>query len=249
MMNNELDNIIRKKLEGIDPIYDPETWKLLEQKLNGSAVTDLKSNTDNNTAFDHLIADKISGLQINYDESAWAAMEQKLDGEQATTPLTEKNRSQLFDQLVFEKLKNYQAPYSSKAWNSLVNTLNLERNFYRLKLAEATIVVLLLLFAYQTLPVQQHKQPPPLTPEKSTPEEPVYQRPIAENTGTEQSEVADQAVVASLTPEEETVSIKQESTRSDHEVESAGKADKNTEFSKNLAILLEGLRFRPLIRQ
>ena len=176
MKSNELDRIIQEKLARIEPVYNPESWKLLEQKLDGGAVTDPEQPEKETSAFDHLISSKIKNLSVPYQAASWSALEGKLDGGPAGFESKINTSTEHFDNILFEKLVNYQAPYSSGVWNAIVATLQLRKNFYRLKLAESMFLLFLLLFFYRGLPVvekQQDQTSPVISP--------VLEGPVADN--------------------------------------------------------------------
>ncbi len=246
MKNNELDNIIRKKLEGIEPSYDPKSWKLLEQKLDGSAVTDSKSTADAPSVFDSLIAAKVNSLHTPYDDASWAAMERKLDGESASVPLSEREGTQIFDDIIFEKLYNYHAPYSSRAWQTIVaqfeHILQVERSFYRLKLLEAAVLGILLLMVNHLAPLKQ--QPFPTTPAIPQIEKPLYQGPIAQ-TG---ESVLEEEIAGTLEVTAEIATEIESTTKFNvpQKSASARQSEPKDEISNSLAILLEGSQSNPL---
>ena len=244
MKSNELDRIIREKLAGIEPAYNPETWKLLEQKLDGGAVTDPAEPAEETSLFDNLISSKVNNLSLPYQADSWSILENKLDGGPANAANEAPTTTEHFDNIVFEKLVDFQAPYSAKAWNAIVQTLQLKQKFYRLKLAEVGFLVLLLLFFYQALPVGlKESQPSPRA--IPTPQGPVADRDsgrsgsLYNNDGNQEAETA----IAAQERQSADESIDRKRTNS------SGSEDRRTtsesgegSISSSLAHLLDGGR-------
>ncbi len=82
MKMNEFDRIIREKLENLEPEYAPETWDLLEQKMDASeagpaVVTDEE-------AIDELAFAKLHQFETPYNSEHWQEFSQRLDKEAAS---------------------------------------------------------------------------------------------------------------------------------------------------------------------
>ncbi|GJM35990.1 MAG: hypothetical protein DHS20C18_49910 [Saprospiraceae bacterium] len=80
---NEFDRTIREKMKNLNPEYAPETWDLLEQKLDateaGPAVV-----TDEE-AIDELAFTKLHQFEADYEPEHWQTFSRRLDEESATS--------------------------------------------------------------------------------------------------------------------------------------------------------------------
>mgnify|MGYP005666387655 CR=1 FL=1 len=83
MKMNEFDRIIREKMENLNPEYAPETWELLEQKMDASeagpaVVTDEE-------AIDELAFSKLHQYETPYNPEDWKTFARRLEEEAAST--------------------------------------------------------------------------------------------------------------------------------------------------------------------
>jgi hypothetical protein len=112
----------------------------------------------NEKRFDDLLREKLAGLELPYQADHWRLFEEKLDAsEMADNPEGSAVADALgMDEAVFSKLHRYEAPYQPHHWLRmealLEEVFTLPRTVLRYKLAELTLMLLLLMALWQLLP-------------------------------------------------------------------------------------------------
>jgi hypothetical protein len=106
--------------------------------------------------FDKLIKDKLEHLEAGFSPSDWEAFEDMLD--QNAGDLPEKTVEEVEESLI-AKLDRIEVPYNEAHWTLMEEQLNSQsasaNQTIRFKLAELSLLLLLLLTFYQYLPVSQ----------------------------------------------------------------------------------------------
>jgi hypothetical protein len=76
--NNKLDRIIREKLENFRPEFDPESWELMEQRLDseGTGTPETKD-----TEIDEVVFERLHQLKVDYNPASWHLMASRLNEE------------------------------------------------------------------------------------------------------------------------------------------------------------------------
>ena len=80
-LRHRLDRIIRERLEGLHPPYDPTHWEQLEEQLDGGALDDevpAGRPAIDHKDFDAALFEKMHRYEAPYQGAHWAQMEQKL---------------------------------------------------------------------------------------------------------------------------------------------------------------------------
>jgi hypothetical protein len=112
----------------------------------------------NEKRFDDLLKEKLEGLELPYQADHWRLFEEKLDAsEMAGKPEgSAVADAQSVDEAVFGKLHRYEAPYQPHHWLRmealLEEVFTLPRTVLRYKLAELTLMLLLLMALWQLVP-------------------------------------------------------------------------------------------------
>lgn len=74
--NKEFDHIIRQKMEGFVPSFDPVSWDSLSQKMDENDIVEAE-----NDAFDALSREKLRNYEAKYNAAHWEIMAAKLERE------------------------------------------------------------------------------------------------------------------------------------------------------------------------
>ena len=77
MENNYIDKIIKEKLQRIEVDYQPDTWELLEQKLDRDEQQPTPIGSYNGV--DKAVYAAIHNFEVPYNEAHWKQMEEYLD--------------------------------------------------------------------------------------------------------------------------------------------------------------------------
>ena len=72
MNQNEFDNKIRASLESVEVPYDPDSWNLLETRMD-------LSNNESVAGFDSGIKSALERLETPYDSELWRLMARQLN--------------------------------------------------------------------------------------------------------------------------------------------------------------------------
>lgn len=136
MNNLDFDTRMKSALENLEVPYEPSTWASLEQLLSQSPVSDAAGQS----GFDARMKSALENLEVPYEPSTWASLEQRLPRPAAPDAV---------DQAVFSTLNTLQAPYQSNHWDILAERMahrtQLRRRIWAYKIAEAAVLLLLLL--------------------------------------------------------------------------------------------------------
>ncbi|PTM14980.1 MAG: hypothetical protein DA408_01430 [Bacteroidetes bacterium] len=68
--NNELDRIIRAKLDRLEPRVKPGSWDRLAERLDAAEAAE---------AFDRTVGNRLDGLQVPYRQHSWAVLAARLE--------------------------------------------------------------------------------------------------------------------------------------------------------------------------
>ena len=82
MSKNNIDKIIKDKLERLEFEYDPLSWEQLEQKMELDSVG---IPEENEQAVDSVVFDKLHQYEVSYDPNSWNLLATKLEIEQGLT--------------------------------------------------------------------------------------------------------------------------------------------------------------------
>ena len=141
--SKHFDEHIRRTLENLERSYDPGSWAMLEQRLDQAAMEEV----------DDLFKEKLGGLENAIPPSNWAALEQMIEADEATEII--ENEANI-DNLAYEKLNNLEVPYTSHHWALMAKRLeeefSLRHKLYRYKVAEISLMALLLLTVIRFMP-------------------------------------------------------------------------------------------------
>lgn len=136
MNNLDFDTRMKSALENLEVPYEPSTWASLEQRLSQTPVSDAAGQS----GFDAQMKSALENLEVPYEPSTWASLEQRLPRPAAPDAV---------DQAVFSTLNTLQAPYQSNHWDILAERMahrtQVRRRLWAYKIAEAAVLLLLLL--------------------------------------------------------------------------------------------------------
>ena len=159
MTNKAFDHLIKNKLEGIDPPFNPDHWQRMDKQLSGDTSASSESTVDPAIVFDQIIASSLDSNSSNTPPNgAWDLFESKLNGGESSDSDTSTNNPAFLDQIVYDNLKNKSVSYSSKSWGPIEVRLDqmiaIQQNYYNLKVIEAAIFLLLLVGFIHLFPDQ-----------------------------------------------------------------------------------------------
>ncbi|MFQ5445706.1 MAG: hypothetical protein ACE5FF_02130 [Saprospiraceae bacterium] len=144
--NKHLDEHIKQALENLEVHYDPDSWEVLEQRMDDA----LPAASD---ALDSLVAGSLAGLEVPVQPESWDLMQQRIEAEEAAEMI--ENEAQI-DNLAYDKLHRISVPYQSSHWSLMARRLeeeySLRQKLYRYKAAEVGLMVLLFLAIIRFLP-------------------------------------------------------------------------------------------------
>jgi len=146
---NEFDDQLKDALSNLGNDISPSDWDLFAEKL--SAANGL-SPLEQPSGFDDQIRDRMERLEINADANYWEMMESKIDQELNIPEISD----EALDTLATENLSNLYIPYNPTHWTLLSHRLeeefNVRRKIVNYKVAEFSLMVLLLLTIIQFMP-------------------------------------------------------------------------------------------------
>lgn len=76
--DKSFDQIIKEKLQGIQPKFEAQSWDLFEQKLE---TREANTPQVDNTLLDRVIYDRLFSYEVPYDASTWKLLSARLDEE------------------------------------------------------------------------------------------------------------------------------------------------------------------------
>jgi len=146
---NEFDNQLRDALSNLGDNISPEGWDAFAEKLS---ATDGLSTLNDPASFDEIVRDRMDSLEVNADPFSWDALEYKIDQELNAPTISD----EALDQLATDNLSNLYIPYNPTHWTLMSHRLeeefNVRRKIVSYKLAEFSLMLLLLLTIIQFLP-------------------------------------------------------------------------------------------------
>ena len=146
---NEFDNQLRDALSNLGENISPEGWDAFAEKLS---ATDGLSTLNDPASFDEIVRNRMDGLEVNADPYSWDALEYKIDQELNAPTISD----EALDQFAADNLSNLYIPYNPTHWTLMSHRLeeefNVRRKIFTYKLAEFSLMLLLLLTIIQFLP-------------------------------------------------------------------------------------------------
>jgi len=146
---NEFDDQLKDALSNLGNDISPRDWDSFAEKL--SAANGL-SPLEQPSGFDDLIRDRMESLEINAEANYWEMMESKIDQEINIPQISD----EALDNLATENLSNLYIPYNPTHWTLMSHRLeeefNVRRKIVNYKVAEFSLMVLLLLTIVQFMP-------------------------------------------------------------------------------------------------
>ncbi len=190
MENNQFDEHIKASMRQLEVPFNGDHWQRLESALDAEAGSAIASSKE--AAFDAIISGKLENFSSDIEVPDWNRMQAALD--QAGIP------NKVFDTEVKSKVARINPAYQASHWELLAERLRREKavkeSLFKNKVAEFTILILLLLNFYQyfpdfhpiqSLPIspktieenQELKNPPPVyTPTTQNVDKPLAQVPV-----------------------------------------------------------------------
>lgn len=143
MEQKQFDKTIKESLEHLEVSFDATPWEGLERALDAMETSVPLAEND----FDAFISNKLENLSIPAKQPNWERMSAALD---------EAGMSTAFDKEVKSKINTINPIYQPSHWELLAAQLRREKavkeSLYKNKLAEFTLLLLLLLNFYQYFP-------------------------------------------------------------------------------------------------
>ncbi len=146
---NEFDDQLKDALSNLGNDISPGDWNSFAEKLD--AANDL-SPLEQPSDFDDLIRNRMESLEVGAEGNYWEMMESKIDQELNIPEISD----EALDNLATESLSNLYIPYNPTHWTLLSHRLeeefNVRRKIVNYKVAEFSLMVLLLLTIVQFMP-------------------------------------------------------------------------------------------------
>jgi len=159
MEQNQFDEQIKAAMQKIEPPYNADHWQRMEAALD--AMDKGATTSVEDAAFDALISGKLENLSAEVKSPDWNRMEAALEKAGVS--------NKAFDKEVKSKIASIRPAYQPSHWELLAERLRREKavkeSLFKNKIAELTILLLLLLNFYQYIPDYNTIQSLPITPE------------------------------------------------------------------------------------
>jgi len=160
MEQNQFDEQIKAAMQELAPPYDATHWQRMEAALDAMSKNTTASVED--AAFDAFISDKLENLSAEVKSPDWNRMEAALEEAGVS--------DKVFDKEVKSKIASIRPTYQSSHWELLAERLRREKavkeSLFKNKIAELTILLLLLLNFHQYFPDYNHIQSLPIVQEQ-----------------------------------------------------------------------------------
>ena len=142
-----IDELIRKKMEGLEAAWDPNTWDRLDHRLDFEAQQSV----------DEMFKKRLGEMEAsNVSGGNWDALQKRIEAEEAAERI--ENEAPI-DEVAYEKLHNLQHPYNDRHWALMAKRLeeefSLRHILYRYKIAEIALMGLLLLTFFRFMPMME----------------------------------------------------------------------------------------------
>lgn len=161
MEQNHFDEQIKAAMQKLEPPYNANHWQRMEDALDAMDKGATASVED--AAFDAFISGKLENLSSDIKSPDWNRMEAALEKAGVS--------DKAFDIEVKSKIASIRPTYQSSHWELLAERLRREKavkeSLFKNKIAEVTILLLLLLNFYQYIPDYNAIQSLPITPENN----------------------------------------------------------------------------------
>lgn len=145
MEQRQFDKKIKDSLAHLEVSFDAAPWERIEQALDAMETLPVTPVAEND--FDAFISSKLENLSIPAKQPNWERMSAALD---------EAGMSDAFDQEVKSKINTINPVYQPSHWELLATQLRREKaikeSLYKNKIAEFTLLLILLLNFYQYFP-------------------------------------------------------------------------------------------------
>lgn len=146
---NEFDDQLKDALSNLGNDLSPRDWDSFAEKLsaaNGPSPLEATSN------FDDLIRSRMESLEVAANANHWDVLESKIDQELNVPEISD----EALDNLATDNLSNLYIPYNPTHWTLMSHRLeeefNVRRKIVNYKVAEFSLMVLLLLTIVQFMP-------------------------------------------------------------------------------------------------
>ena len=133
-------------MENLEAGYDSATWDKLAHRMDFEAQEEV----------DNLFKDRLGSVEAPLVAGSWEAMEKMIEADEVTEKI--ETEAQV-DSIAYEKLHNLRVPYQSEHWALMVKRLeeeySLRHILYRYKVAEISLMALLLLTIIRFMPLME----------------------------------------------------------------------------------------------
>ncbi len=133
-LENSFDKFIKSSISDFKAPYDPESWEMLNERMEGTSEPEL-------TEVDDLVRTGLAGLTVPYNESSWDALESKMADLEVAQSL------ETIDSVAKNTLTGLSVPYDHSTWKILsdrLDQMDYDRKIRALKVVEAAVIILAL---------------------------------------------------------------------------------------------------------
>lgn len=175
MSRKSFDQSISDKLNGFKPDETGKDWFGMLEKLEAADVNTTTLLPTDASSFDQVVREKLLEHSFSPKSEHWAALADKLDGpaDETIIPLATALGAATFDQNVREKIGEYQSVFDPTHWNifesRLNNLINFRNRYGQLKVIESVMMICMLLFFVQYLPLNSPKDHDDTVPPQQQP--------------------------------------------------------------------------------
>ena len=150
--DSSFDEIIKNKLNNIDPIYDAATWASL-----ATALSQLDTGLNIDELLDSKAKDILQDIDTSYNASTWDLLENKIQLEEDLSSI---EIPEEVDLAAYGSLENLSVPYDENNWEDFQDKLDKEfvlpyTLLFKYKFAEVAILLLFLLGVTQFIPLKK----------------------------------------------------------------------------------------------
>lgn len=139
-----IDEQVRQHLVDLEVKYDPSTWSGLERRMDFDAQE----------AVDDLFKSSIGNIEAPVVTGSWEAFEHLIEADEAISTI---EKEIPVDSKAYDKLHNLRVPYKEEHWALMAKRLEEEFSIrhilYRYKIAEISLMALLLLTVFRFMPI------------------------------------------------------------------------------------------------
>lgn len=151
--DKHLEEHIKKAMENLETPLGAGAWEAFQEQLESQALS-------GNELFDKVFQEKLENLEAPLQTGAWDSMQKMIEADEAATVL--ENETAL-DNVIYEKVSNIEIHSRQQHWQLMAQRLEqeftLRYELYRYKIAEVSLMILLLLAMVRFFPLLENADP------------------------------------------------------------------------------------------